>query len=130
MKKLLVFGLMCLAMTACSKKGGQEAAVIKIGAAAQLTGPEAVFGADMLNGVKLAVEEWNAKGGVLGKKIELVPGDDQAEPRQAVAVANKFMADGVVGVVGHSTAAVPYRHPKSITKRESRRFPMPQPIPN
>src|SRR5512137_1052170 len=101
MKKMLVFGLMCLAMTACTKKGGQEAAVIKIGAAGQLTGPEAVFGSDMLNGVKLAVDEWNAKGGVLGKKIELVPGDDQAEPRQAVAVANKFTAEGVVGVVGH-----------------------------
>jgi branched-chain amino acid transport system substrate-binding protein len=109
MKKMLVFGLMCLVMTACTKKGGQEAAVIKIGAAGQLTGPEAVFGADMLNGVKLAVEEWNAKGGVLGKKIEIVQGDDQAEPRQAVAVANKFMAEGVVGVVGHfnSSCSIP-----------------------
>jgi branched-chain amino acid transport system substrate-binding protein len=94
---------------ACSKQGGKESSVIKIGAAGQLTGAEAVFGADMLNGVKLAVEEWNAKGGVLGKKIEIVPGDDQAEPRQAVAVANKFVADGVVGVVGHfnSSCSIP-----------------------
>jgi branched-chain amino acid transport system substrate-binding protein len=109
MKKLIVFGLICLAMASCTKKGGQEAGVIKIGAAGQLTGPEAVFGSDMLNGVKLAVEEWNAKGGVLGKKIELVPGDDQAEPRQAVAVANKFTAEGVVGVVGHfnSSCSIP-----------------------
>ena len=109
MKKLVVWGLLCLAMLACTKKGGQEAAVIKIGAAGQLTGPEAVFGSDMLNGVKLAVEEWNAKGGVLGKQIELVAGDDQAEPRQAVAVANKFVADGVVGVVGHfnSSCSIP-----------------------
>ena len=109
MKKLIMFGLLCLAMVACTKKGGQEAAVIKIGAAGQLTGPEAVFGSDMLNGVKLAVEEWNAKGGVLGKKIELVPGDDQAEPRQAVAVANKFTSEGVVGVIGHfnSSCSIP-----------------------
>lgn len=109
MKKLLVFCILCLAVAGCSKKGGQEANVIKIGAAGQLTGPEAVFGSDMLNGVKLAVEEWNAKGGVLGKKIELVPGDDQAEPRQAVSVANKFIADGVVAVVGHfnSSCSIP-----------------------
>ena len=109
MKKLLVIGMACLALTACSKKSGQEGATIKIGAAGQLTGPEAVFGADMLNGVKLAVEEWNAKGGVLGKKIELLPGDDQAEPRQAVSVANKFVAEGVAGVVGHfnSSCSIP-----------------------
>jgi branched-chain amino acid transport system substrate-binding protein len=109
MKRWLV--LFCLGLTAigCTKQGGKEADVIKIGAAGQLTGPEAVFGADMLNGVKLAVEEWNAKGGVLGKKIELVPGDDQAEPRQAVAVANKFVTAGVVGVVGHfnSSCSIP-----------------------
>jgi branched-chain amino acid transport system substrate-binding protein len=109
MKKLIVFALLSLAMLACTKKGGQETAVIRIGAAGQLTGPEAVFGSDMLNGVKLAVEEWNAKGGVLGKKIELVPGDDQAEPRQAVSVANKFAAEGVVAVVGHfnSSCSIP-----------------------
>lgn len=109
MKRLLIVGLLCLAALGCSKQGGKEAAVIKIGAAGQLTGAEAVFGADMLNGVKLAVEEWNAKGGVLGKKIEVVAGDDQAEPRQAVAVANKFVAEGVAGVVGHfnSSCSIP-----------------------
>jgi branched-chain amino acid transport system substrate-binding protein len=106
MKQVMVLSILCLALIACSKK---EPNVLKIGAAGQLTGPEAVFGADMLNGVKLAVEEWNAKGGVLGKKIELIPGDDQAEPRQAVAVANKFVAEGVVGVIGHfnSSCSIP-----------------------
>ena len=106
MKKWLVLACVCFIAMACTKK---ESNVIKIGAAGQLTGSEAVFGSDMLNGVKLAVEEWNAKGGVLGKKIELVPGDDQAEPRQAVAVANKFVNDGVVGVVGHfnSSCSIP-----------------------
>jgi branched-chain amino acid transport system substrate-binding protein len=109
MKRLLLVGLLCLTATACTKKDKPESAVIKIGAAGQLTGSEAVFGADMLNGVKLAVEEWNTKGGVLGKKIELVAGDDQAEPRQAVTVANKFVADGVAGVVGHfnSSCSIP-----------------------
>jgi branched-chain amino acid transport system substrate-binding protein len=109
MKKWLVLVCLCALAVGCTKKGEQASNVIKIGAAGQLTGPEAVFGADMLNGVKLAVEEWNAKGGVLGKKIELVPGDDQAEPRQAVAVASKFVTDGVAGVVGHfnSSCSIP-----------------------
>jgi branched-chain amino acid transport system substrate-binding protein len=106
MKRWLLLAVICFLAAACTKK---ESNVVKIGAAGQLTGPEAVFGADMLNGVKLAVDEWNAKGGVLGKKIELVPGDDQAEPRQAVAVANKFVNEGVVGVVGHfnSSCSIP-----------------------
>ncbi len=106
MKKWLVVACLCLAAAACSK---QETNVIKIGAGGQLTGPEAVFGADMLNGVRLAVDEWNAKGGVLGKRVELVPGDDQAEPRQAVAVANKLVNEGVVGVIGHfnSSCSIP-----------------------
>jgi branched-chain amino acid transport system substrate-binding protein len=106
MKRLLLVAGICFLACACTKK---ESNVIRIGAAGQLTGPEAVFGADMLNGVKLAVEEWNARGGVLGKKIEIVPGDDQAEPRQAVAVANKFVNEGVAGVVGHfnSSCSIP-----------------------
>jgi branched-chain amino acid transport system substrate-binding protein len=106
MKRFLLLAGVCFLAMACTKK---DTNVIRIGAAGQLTGPEAVFGGDMLNGVKLAVEEWNAKGGVLGKKVELVPGDDQAEPRQAVAVANKFLNDGVVGVVGHfnSSCSIP-----------------------
>lgn len=109
MKRWFTLVCFCLLAAACTKKEGSDANVIKIGAAGQLTGPEAVFGADMLNGVKLAVDEWNAKGGVLGKKIELIPGDDQAEPRQAVATANKFVNEGVIGVVGHfnSSCSIP-----------------------
>ena len=106
MKRFLLLAGICFLACACTKK---ESNLIRIGAAGQLTGPEAVFGADMLNGVKLAVDEWNAKGGVLGRKIELIPGDDQAEPRQAVAVANKFVNEGVVGVIGHfnSSCSIP-----------------------
>lgn len=105
-KRLLVLGLCCAALIGCTDK---KSDVVKIGAAGQLTGPEAVFGADMLNGVKLAVEEWNAKGGVLGKKVVIVEGDDGAEPRQAVAVANKFVNENVAGVVGHfnSSCSIP-----------------------
>jgi branched-chain amino acid transport system substrate-binding protein len=105
MKKLLVLSALCLAV-GCTKKEANE---IRVGAAGPLTGDMAVFGADQLNGMKLAVEEWNAKGGILGKKVVIVEGDDQRDPKQAVAAANKLVNDGVVGVVGHfnSNCSIP-----------------------
>lgn len=83
--------------------------VIKVGVAAQMTGAEAKMGNDFKNGVTIAVEEWNSRGGVLGKKIEVLTGDDQADPKQAVAVANKMVNDGAVGIIGHfnSSCSIP-----------------------
>jgi branched-chain amino acid transport system substrate-binding protein len=74
--------------------------VIKIAAGAPLTGSLAKQGQEVVNAVKLAVEEWNAKGGVLGKKIALVEADDQGNPQVGVAAAEKVAADaGVMGAV-------------------------------
>src|SRR3972149_806357 len=85
------------------------ASTIKLGVAGPLTGDQGAFGQELKNGAIIAVEEWNAKGGVLGKKIEIVWGDDQHDPKQAVAVAHKFVNEGVVGVIGHlnSSCSIP-----------------------
>jgi len=93
-------------LSACSKKGGET---IKIGIAGPMTGDQSKMGMDFKNGVEMAVENWNAKGGVLGKKIEMVVEDDQHDPKQAVAIANKLVNEGVVGVVGHfnSSCSIP-----------------------
>lgn len=109
MKKLLVLVCLCLAAAGCTKTGDKDADVIKIGAAGPLTGDMAVFGQDQVNGMTLALQEWNAKGGVLGKRIVLVDGDDQRDPKQAVSAANKLVNDGVVAVVGHfnSNCSIP-----------------------
>jgi branched-chain amino acid transport system substrate-binding protein len=48
----------------------------------------------------------NAAGGVLGKKIEIVPADDGANPAKAADVANKLVAQGIVAVVGHKDSGV------------------------
>ncbi len=82
----------------CEKKGEDT---IKIGVAGPMTGDQSKQGQDIKKGVELAVSEWNDRGGVLGKKIELLVGDDQQDPRQARAVANKLVFSGVIGVVGH-----------------------------
>ena len=70
--------------------------VIKIAAGAPLTGPLAKQGQEVANAVKLAVEEWNAKGGVLGKKIAVMEADDQGNPQVGVAAAEKVAADAAV----------------------------------
>src|SRR5215510_5748608 len=74
--------------------------VIKIAVGAPLTGPLAKQGQEVANAVKLAAEEWNAKGGVLGKKIVVLEADDQGNPQIGVAAAEKVAADAaVVGTV-------------------------------
>jgi len=102
---LTVAMLLALPVFGCKKK----ADVIKIGVAGPMTGDQSKMGADFKNGVTLAVEEWNANGGVLGKKIELITGDDQHDPKQAVSVANKLVNEGIAGVIGHfnSSCSIP-----------------------
>lgn len=83
---------------------------IRIGVGGPITGDQAAFGEQLRNGALLAVEAWNARGGVrIGGKtytVELLQGDDQRDPRQGVAVAHKFVNAGVVGVVGHFNSSV------------------------
>jgi branched-chain amino acid transport system substrate-binding protein len=71
-------------------------AQIRIAAGAPLTGPLAKQGQEVANAVKLAVDEWNQKGGVLGKKIEVLEADDQGNPQVGVAAAEKVVADPAV----------------------------------
>ncbi|MGN6666428.1 MAG: branched-chain amino acid ABC transporter substrate-binding protein [Trinickia sp.] len=78
--------------------------VVKIGHVAPLTGQIAHLGKDNENGARLAVEEINKKGLVIGgQKIKLVldAQDDAADPRTATQVAQKLVDDKVVAVVGH-----------------------------
>ncbi|MFO1148523.1 MAG: branched-chain amino acid ABC transporter substrate-binding protein [Alsobacter sp.] len=103
MKKLLLTGIALGAVLALS---GVAQAQIKLGVAGPITGPNAAFGAQLKNGAEQAVEDINAKGGVLGQKIELLVGDDVSDPKQGVSVANKFVGDGVKWVVGHFNSGV------------------------
>ncbi|AVR21439.1 branched-chain amino acid ABC transporter substrate-binding protein [Burkholderia multivorans] len=77
---------------------------VKIGEVAPLTGPASYLGKDTENGARLAVEEINEKGLVVGgQKVKLVldAEDDAGDPRQATQVAQKLVDDKVVAVVGH-----------------------------
>ena len=127
MMKRLLLVVLCLLLVACTKK---ETNSIKVGAAGPLTGDLATFGADQLNGMKLTVEEWNAKGGVLGKKILIVEVDDQRDPEQVVSAANKLVNEEVVGIVAISTVTAPYRLRRYTTRGIFRRYPTVAPTPS
>lgn len=104
---LCMFALALTSLPGSSSLSADE--LIKIGVAGPMTGGQSKMGNDVLNGVTLAVDEWNSKGGVLGKKIVVVKRDDEAKPPLAVTAARELVNEGVVGVVGHfnSSCTIP-----------------------
>jgi branched-chain amino acid transport system substrate-binding protein len=108
LKRTLFASVAAVAMLGVMAAAPAEAQ-IKIGTAGPITGSNATFGAQLKAGAEQAVADINAKGGVLGKKLELSIGDDACDPKQAVSVANKFAADKVVFVAGHfcSSSSIP-----------------------
>ncbi len=91
---------LAIAMATCAQ------ADIKIAVGGPITGGSAAFGAQLKNGVEQAVEDINAAGGILGQKLVLTIGDDRADPKEGVSVANKFAADGAKFVIGHFNSGV------------------------
>ena len=85
---------------------GAAQAQIKLGVMGPITGPNAAFGAQLKNGADQAVEDINAKGGVMGQKIAMSVGDDASDPKQGVSAANKMASDGVKWIVGHFNSGV------------------------
>jgi branched-chain amino acid transport system substrate-binding protein len=78
---------------------------IRIGFHVPQTGFAAADGKSALHGAELAVEQINAKGGVLGRKLALVVYDDQAKADQAQPIANRLLGDGVKIVISGSYSA-------------------------
>lgn len=96
---VLLFGLTSFS-TGCKPKE-QKVEEIKIGGVGPVSGEAATFGVSTREGEELAVEEWNAKGGVLGKKIKLIFEDDKGDPAEAATVYTKLIdQDKVVAIVG------------------------------
>ena len=99
----LVFSAAVLGATASAARAQDT---IKIGEFASLTGKEATYGQTVHKGTLFAIEEVNAAGGVLGKKLELVVEDDQSKPGEAATIAKKFVSrDKVVAILGELTSS-------------------------
>jgi branched-chain amino acid transport system substrate-binding protein len=99
--------------TGCGDKPQSDGSqTVRIGQVSPLTGPQAHLGRDNDNGARLALDEINAKGLMIGGKkvtLELKSEDDGADPKTATTVAQKLVDEGVAGVIGHlnSGATIP-----------------------
>jgi len=106
--KSSVLVLLALVLLAGCGSGGGD--TVKIGILAPLSGPVPTFGVMTRDGALLAIEEWNAKGGLLGKKLAAVVEDSQCTPDPAVNAANKLIdQDKVKFIMGEvcSKASIP-----------------------
>jgi branched-chain amino acid transport system substrate-binding protein len=97
-KQLGIWAAVATLVIASSSTWAAE--TIKIGLMAPLTGSWASEGQAMKKIVELLAEQQNAKGGVLGKKIEVVTEDDGGDPRTASLAAQRLTTQGVAAVVG------------------------------
>lgn len=74
---------------------------LRIGVAGPLSGPAGPLGQQISKAVELTAQEWNASGGVRGRRVQVIAVDDKNDPREAAAAAARLVREGVWGVVGH-----------------------------
>lgn len=95
-KSLLVLSAAVLATFGAAQ--AQEA--VKIGVVAELSGAGAPSGTNWRDGIKVAVEEINAEGGILGKKVEITEYDTQTDPQVSRALVQKAIDEGAYAIWG------------------------------
>ena len=102
MKKRLML-LVAVVVFACAQTSfaGKVSEGIRVGNAGSFSGDAAAPCMEIFNSAQLAVDEWNARGGIQGVQIEHVMGDDALDPAQGIKVARKFTSDPqMYGVIG------------------------------
>lgn len=119
LKKLFTIGLVITAavflLAGCGQggksqqQGSKAEETIKIGVQGPISGDWALEGQGFVNAVTMLADQINAKGGLLGKKIEIIQGDDKGDPKEASLVAQKMVSSKVVAVLGayNSSATEP-----------------------
>ena len=94
--KTIIAGMIALAISNTAMADD-----IKVAVVGAMSGPIAQWGDMEFNGARQAIKDINAKGGIKGDKLVGVEYDDACDPKQAVAVANKIVNDGIKYVIGH-----------------------------
>jgi len=100
MSRLSKFVLAAVGVLAVGPMAAQAADTVLIGVQVPITGPQATYGKDMLNAVKLAAQYVDSHGGISGKQIKLTVGDSACDPQEAVNAASQLASKGVAAVVG------------------------------
>lgn len=99
----------------------QSVSPLRIGLIGPMTGPSADFGVPMINGAKLAMDEINAAGGYLGRRMELVIKDDTGNPDVGLQRAKELIGAGLVATIGFCNTGVAL---KSLSLFQSARLPL------
>ena len=118
LRRTLILGLCAAALSTsvgCKKKASEAAIAadnaaateVVIGHYASMTGSTAHFGQDTDRGIRMALEEANAKGGVLGKKLRLVTLDDRGDSAEAANAVNRLIdVEKVTAVLGEVASSL------------------------
>ena len=94
--------ILLLGLASCAAFPASTAPVVRIGLVAPFEGRFREIGYDVIYAARLAIREWNGRGGVQGYRVELVALDDGGDPELAARAAQRLALDPmVVGVVGH-----------------------------
>ncbi|HKA37170.1 MAG TPA: ABC transporter substrate-binding protein [Thermoanaerobaculia bacterium] len=107
-RERLLAGLLLTAILAarCGGEKTPEAQKIQIGFFGALTGPQATFAQSGRNGARLAIDQLNTAGGVLGKKLDLLVEDDHNDPSEAASAVSKLITrDHVVALIGENASS-------------------------
>ena len=113
----LAGALVTAILSGCGASGGGSNAgargdsgssdTIQIAVAGPMTGDNSEYGIGFTNAANMMAKEWNDKGGVLGKKVEIVPYDDKNTSEEATTIAQKIVSDKkAAGVIGHFASGV------------------------
>ena len=106
-KALCLMAMLLLVVSTLSGCGEKESETVKVALVAPLTGDFAEYGTGFDNAVKLLANEWNEKGGVLGKQIEVISYDDKNSGEEAASIAERIVGDkSISAVVGHFASGV------------------------
>lgn len=102
----LVLTLVITTFAGCgSKAPAGETGPIKIGSIMPISGPVSAYGTQSRDAIIMAVDEINAAGGILGRQVEAIVEDDEANPERTKSAFTKLVTDdGVIGIVGALTS--------------------------
>ncbi|MCX7923077.1 MAG: ABC transporter substrate-binding protein [Clostridia bacterium] len=102
---LVVIMLAATMFTACSQSSNTNSNEINVGLNYELSGAGATYGQDTVDGIMMAIDEINAAGGVLGKKINPIKQDNKTDPAEATSITTKLATkENVVAILGPATS--------------------------
>jgi branched-chain amino acid transport system substrate-binding protein len=116
--RILKTAVLALCAVLLVSSAGIAADTVKIGLLVPLTGPAAADGTSALYSVQIALDQVNAAGGVLGKKVELVYYDDRADAKEAVALAHKLIEQDKIAAFVAGSYSLPTRAVAPIFQEE------------